>query len=173
MENSIYSNKSDFIDIKEIFSLKYDMLLSFGLRITKDRKIVEDSIQDLFLVLCEKTQLLQKARDIDSYLKISLKHTLVKKLSRERNSEFLDNKLVEISIPSYEDTLIRKQKSEEEAIKLKAGLAKLTNSQKTILTLRFYRGMSYEEIAEKMDCSKRTVYNQVHEAMKRMRKQGS
>jgi len=154
--------------VKRLFSQEYKSLLTYGLQVTHNQNLVEDSIQDLFLKFCENESLILGIRNQKSYLRVSLKRDIIHKLEK------LDIKngptLVDIAVPSYEQKLIQNQTNLQDTIKIKAGLESLSPSQKSVITLRFYKGMSYQEIAEKMGTSKRTVYNQVHDAVKRMRK---
>ena len=154
-------------EVKRLFSQEYKSLLSFGLQITFNQNIVEDSIQDLFLKFCENQNLIIGIRNQASYLRVSLKREIIHKLERIN----VDNgpKMVDIAVPSYEQKLIQSQSNLQDTLKIKAGLASLSPSQKTVITLRFYKGMSYQDIADKMGTSKRTVYNQVHDAVKKMR----
>lgn len=155
--------------IHELFSEYYDELLTFGKKIDADSGLVEDSIQDLFLKFCENHELFLKVEDPKAYLKVSLKRQIIHKRSKQRGQKKDNSKLVEISVPSYEEILIKKQTSLQDALAMKKALNSLTSSQKNILTMRFYRSMSYEEISTKLDISKRTVYNQMHDAMKKLR----
>lgn len=155
--------------IRELFSDCYEELIEFGKRIDPDSGLVEDSIQDLFLKFCENNQLFLKVKDPKAYLKVSLKRHIIHKRKQYRGEKKAISKLVEISVPSYEEILIKKQTSLQDAIAMKKALATLTSSQKNIMTMRFYRSMSYEEIATKLDISKRTIYNQIHDAMKKLR----
>ena len=132
--------------------------------------MVEDSIQDIFVLMCEQPHLIAGAKNLDSYLRVSLKREILKKLENSRKRS-VTGEVFDISIPSYEDALVKKQDSIQLSIKLRHVLELLTPSQRTVLTLRFYRGLSYEEIADKMGITKRTVYNQVHDAMKKLKKE--
>lgn len=154
-------------ELNSLFSNYYQGLITSGLSITNNRSLVEDAIQDLFLKLCENEHLLVGIKDPDSYLKVSVNREIIDKLKKLRNTS--GPTTIEISVPSYEQLLINNQDSIQNSILIKEGMASLSPSQKTVLTLRFYKGLSYDEIAQKMGTTKRTVYNQVHDAIKKMR----
>ena len=157
-------------EIVQVFEKYYDSMLIFGGRISTNRELVEDCIQDLFLKFCENQDLILHADNQEAYLKASLRRALLKKMKAERSDDTGISNLLEIAVPSYEDILIRKQKTLQDSLDVKAALSLLTQSQKTILTLRFYRSMSYDDIANKLGISKRTVYNQIHDSMKKLKK---
>jgi len=162
------NNSNSYSEVKRLFSREYKLLLTYGLQISSNQNLVEDSIQDLFLKFCENESLILGIRNQKSYLRVSLKRNIIQKLEKSNNGN--GPTLVDIAVPSYEQNLIQNQTNLQDTIKIKAGLASLSPSQKTVITLRFYKGMSYQDIADKLGTSKRTVYNQVHDAVKRMRK---
>ena len=92
------------------------------------------------------------------------------KLATERRNAGLEvSEVADISIPSYEEHLISSQDDLQKKAKLRQTFSTLTLSQKNILTMRFYKGMSYEDIASQLGITKRTVYNQIHTVIKKIR----
>jgi RNA polymerase sigma factor (sigma-70 family) len=155
--------------IYDIFVLHYNELIIYGLGIKSDKQLVEDCIQDLFLKFCENENLILEANEQIAYLKSSLRRQIIKTKGISESNEISGAKMLDISVPSYEDQLIENQSNIQDALTLKNLMESLTQSQKTILTLRFYKSMSYDEIAEKLDISKRTVYNHVQDAFKKLK----
>jgi RNA polymerase sigma factor (sigma-70 family) len=45
----------------------------------------------------------------------------------------------------------------------------LPNRQKELIALRFYEGLNYEEIVQRTGLSHRTVYNKIHEGIKKLK----
>jgi len=45
----------------------------------------------------------------------------------------------------------------------------LPNRQKELIVLKFYEGLSYDEIVQKTGLSHRTVYNKIHEGLKKLK----
>lgn len=164
-KNSGQSN----LAIVEIFEQHYNAILFFGLKITRNKELIEDCIQDLFLKFCENQKLIHNAENIEAYMKASLRRLILKKIDHNAKSIPSTLKFLEIAIPSYEEVLISKQQSLQQSLQMKEALEHLSTSQKTILTMRFYRSMSYDDIASKLGITKRTVYNQIHDSIKKMR----
>lgn len=137
--------------------------------INSDRNLVEDSIQDLFTKYCGDASLILTAQNQKAYLKSSLRNLVIKK-SRDRKL-ILDNdlKIREIAVPSYEELLVNRQIDLQRGSNMRQALTTLSKIQKTIITMRFYRSMSYEKIAEKLDISVRTVNNQIYSSIKKIR----
>lgn len=162
-----HHNNLENKELNSLFSAYYPELIKLGLKITSNRSLIEDAIQDLFLKFCENEKLIEGVKDPDSYLKVSLRREILVKLEKLRKTS--GPTTIEISVPSYEQLLINNQDSVQNSLMIQKCMACLSPSQKTVLTLRFYKGLSYEEIASKMGTTKRTVYNQVHDSIKRMR----
>jgi RNA polymerase sigma factor (sigma-70 family) len=160
---------SEHPEIYDIFVMYYNELLTYGLRVKNDKQLVEDCIQDLFLKFCENKSLILDANEQIAYLKSSLRRHIIKSIGIVDSNEFLEAKMLDISVPSYEDQLIENQSNIQDALVLKNLMESLTQSQKTILTLRFYKSLSYDEIAEKLGITKRTVYNHVQDAFKKLK----
>jgi RNA polymerase sigma-70 factor (ECF subfamily) len=69
----------------------------------------------------------------------------------------------------YETFIIATQKDEMIKEALQQAIASLPRRQRQLLQLRYYEQMGYEEIADKTSLSVRTVYNKLHEALKKLR----
>lgn len=154
--------------IQKLFDDHRPALMQYGLSLASKAK-VEDAIQDLFLKLCQSPHLISRIKEPIFYLKTSLRRSLLKTIVEERRRAGDPSKLREIGVISFERKLIQKQTTEERAQELRNALTQLSAGQRTILAMRFYRSMSYDEIASKLDIAKRTVYNQVHIAMSKLR----
>ncbi|NNF35324.1 MAG: sigma-70 family RNA polymerase sigma factor [Saprospiraceae bacterium] len=160
-------NKND--EIVSLFNDEYDRLLGIGSGLCHDRQLIEDCIQDLFLKFCQNRELILNANNPQSYLTVSLRREVLRKLKAKTEEEYDSSKLIDLSVPSYEDLLIKSQTTIQSSIQIKKAFKVLSKSEKTILTMRFYRSMSYDEIANRLGVSKRTVYNQIHTSIKKIR----
>ncbi len=155
--------------LEQIYDTTFGYLFAQGFMFCGDKNLTKDSIQELFLELCEKPHVIQKMEKPQAYLLTSLKRKILKTKNKEKSNtlKVISDQPKEIS---YEDLLIKSQEDEAVQLNIQKALASLSKTQRKVLKLRFYEGLSYEEIANTMNSSKRTVYNQVHEAIKRIRK---
>lgn len=76
----------------------------------------------------------------------------------------------ELKALPYEAEHILAEHAEQMAVLLGRLLESLTARQREVLYLRFYEGLSYEEIAEVSEVKVGRVYNIVYEALSQMRK---
>ena len=128
--------------------------------------MVSDAIHDVFLELLEKKKVLDNIENFNAYISISLRRKLSKELKRQFKD--LDEKSLNPQ-KSYESFIIQSEQNQSIKEKLEKAINALTPSQRKILTLRFYHGMSYDEIASFQGSTLRTVYNQFHSAIKLLR----
>ncbi len=155
-----------------LYKKYYHSLLFIGLKEMKDAQLVKDTIQQLFLYLWEKRELIQEARTIKSYLVASFLRKLIadwKKSKRTGELQVVWNGHLEDPQPNPEDKLIRKDQHTHLFKLLTDRINELPNRQKELIVLRFYEGLSYEEIVCRTGLSHRTVYNKIHEGIKKLK----
>ncbi|MEN7547685.1 sigma-70 family RNA polymerase sigma factor [Rapidithrix thailandica] len=160
---------------KEAYAHMYQQqirpLLAYGLRICPLQDIVEDCIHDLFVDLWRRKAHLGTSDNIKFYLFKSLKrrlHTAMKHpgFSLEYFHKHPDNK-----VSAFEEELIQKEIVSGFAKNLQAAFQQLTPKQKEVIHLKFYDGLSYEEIAELLNINYQSVRNTIYRAMTELRKQ--
>lgn len=165
----------DLEAFKEIYVLFYNRLLNYGLVLIADKKAVEDEIQNLFIWLLEHPEKIEKVDNFEVYLFRSLKNNLLTQRTRKVRSTALAQKFSaatdqNIRTHSAEQQLIDQEQLTQTSNWIKAALADLPAHQREIIHLRFYEGLSYEEIAKMLSTSNQVVRNYVARAMKRIRK---
>lgn len=149
-----------------IFEHYHARLYRFGMRFSYDQTLVKDAIQEVFFDLWKQRKRLLPIRNYEAYLTQILKYKLSKANKKKREAQAV-NRLNEDAFGlSYESLLIAQQENEEQQKKLEQAFLKLSPRQREIIRLRFFEGLSYDEIAQRSDVRKRTVYNQIHEALK-------
>lgn len=161
-------------DTRAMMSLykdSYQDLYAFGFRICANKEQIKDAIHEMFCEIWQKRYSLNTVNNINAYLKTYLKRKLLKEIYQSHNNTPINdasNNLIKEH--SYETLLIASQESEEKKKKIWLSLDHLTKSQREIIKLKFYEGLSYEQIASALELQPRTVYNHVYEALQTLRK---
>lgn len=166
-----YSNEKAFY---LLFMACYDHLFRYGLHVNADREQVKACINEVFTELWEKRAYLPDVEKPDGYIFIIFKRKMYRFVQRKRVVFSLpDEEMTAISneAPSYEELLIASQAEAEQKIRVQQALAALTNRQKELIGLRYYDGLSFEEISDRLQISLRTVYNTLHTAITILRKE--
>ncbi|NDV17490.1 sigma-70 family RNA polymerase sigma factor [Muricauda sp. TY007] len=154
-----------------IYKNNVDRLYAYGLKLVRDKELVMDAIQDLFVELWDTKERLGKVRSIKSYLYKSLRRKLIAKAVKLRavTAEFIDGDFYPEGEPSPERSLIEKQHFDLQRKKIKKALSSLNKNQQEIVHLKYNGGLSYQEIAETLDLDKKAVYNLMARAIHQLR----
>lgn len=163
--------KGNQLAFASIYNLYVDRLFIYGSKLTPDRELVKDCIQEVFFDLYNKRHSLSDTDNIRYYLLKSLKNTLLRKIQRERRIIELNKKTTsDFNIEySFEKKIIENEIEEEKKLLVKTILADLNDKQKEILFLRFMQGLSYSEISEIVDIASDSVKKQVYRTVKKIR----
>ena len=157
-------------DLFALYEAFYNPLYNYGFLFVKSREVVEDVINQMFLDLWNRKERLPAVENVRAYLFTYLKREILKEKRRELKQSALEDchttELFEESIQRY---IIQLQIKEESKARLLKAIDKLSDTQKQIIQLKFYENLSYEKIAEKLNLSKRTAYNNVNLALTRLK----
>lgn len=160
--------KGDRPAFEKIYYQHVNLLYDYGVRMTRDAPLVEDCIQDLFSDLWEKRMQMNAVDSVKSYLLVSVRRRIIRKLSSTRQNTLpIRLELIACSqdfTPSMLDTI-----SEEQQAQLAYAFSKLSDKQKEVIYLRFYNQLSYEEIAEVMSVQVKAIYKLMARAMQVLR----
>lgn len=150
----------------------FGILLHTCFRYSKDTKMIEDCIHDLFLEIWNNKVNLATPVSVKAYLLCSTQRKILRQLKRNRNysiahTQFSPQQDIANSI---EDKLISDQNNLESKRKIMRAINALTKRQKEAVSLRYYDNLSYTEIAAIMAISVDAVYNLVSKALDNIEK---
>lgn len=161
---------------KSLYDNYADLLYSYGMLIVSDEERVADAIQDLYAYIFEKRTNLSQPNSIKAYLMVSLKRLLLNQSkSKSFYTSFLSlSTLCRKSYDFYLDVDYQTEQEqadfEEQQIKsLQEGLNSLKSKQREMLYLKYYKGLSTEEIAEVMEVSHSVVYATIKRGIAKLR----
>ncbi|HEY4107988.1 sigma-70 family RNA polymerase sigma factor [Puia sp.] len=154
----------------ELMRTHYPDLFNYGTRFTKDTELVKDCIQDLFLALWVNRLTISETSFVKYYLLKALRHSLTKAINRSRHRADPHFEYGFNSTPPVENSLIREEYLIDLARKMRKVLAGLSRRQQEVIYLRFYMDADTDEIAEIMSLSRQSVYNLLHDSLRRLRK---
>lgn len=152
-----------------IFRKYYSPLFLYGSKIMQDQTALEDCIQELFLELW-KSRSQVEVKSVKAYLFKSLKYKIYRQLSQRRiHSEvFLKEDMVfELSHDSF---MVHREEESERAKLLIKAFDKLSNRQKEVIYLKYYLGLSYDEVSEIMEINYQVARNLLYLAIRSMKK---
>lgn len=166
-----YSNEKAFY---RLYMDSFDHLFRFGLSVTPDRDKVMACINEIFAEIWEKRNSLPEVEKVDGYLFIMYKRKLNRLVQQRQPVYSVPNEGLLVfsqEDASYEELLIASQAEAEQKIKVQRALAALTARQKELIRLKYFDGLSFEEISDRLQISLRTIYNTIHTAITILRKE--
>ncbi len=155
----------------QIYDQHIQELLSYGYRITNDRQLIRDSIQDLFLQLWTQRETISPTDSTKFYLYRSLRNRVIRNAGKSTQLA-TDLQLAPEDILAelpVENTWIAQEKQQEQADKLRAAIDRLPKRQQEVIQLRYYHDFNAEEIAKLLEINNQSVRNLLHQAIGRLR----
>lgn len=155
-----------------LFRRYYFFLVKAGLNYVPDAELAKDAANDVFFNLWRNRSSLSDVENIKAYLSTSLRNQIFHYQRRDGKTQEHLKQWQEVqahSQLSYEEILVALQVKEDQKEKLRRALEQLTPRQKEYLQLKYYEGLSYEQIAEKTGQALKTIYNTTYKAIQVLR----
>jgi RNA polymerase sigma factor (sigma-70 family) len=145
-------------------------LLNYGKKISSDRTLVEDSIQDLFVELWSNRLRLTEPDSIKSYLYKALRYKILRNIKSNDFTNSLDIGLFEnLAFPSHESKLIRFEVESLQMENLRALIRQLPSRQQEAINLRYYHDFSNDEVAKIMGVNYQSACNFIFSALRKLK----
>jgi RNA polymerase sigma factor (sigma-70 family) len=137
---------------------------------SRDKELVEDTIQDIFVELWNKKERLPEIKSFKAYLLRCVRYKLLRRLRKgiltSRRIEILEEFNIELPV---EHMMIINEAAKETIGRLRQNVNLLPYKQREVIFHIFYHDLGFDEVASVMDLSKKTVYNLLHCALKSLR----
>jgi RNA polymerase sigma factor (sigma-70 family) len=164
--------KGDADALGYLYDSYVDKLFQAALRVTDNRELAKDALQEVFIELWNYREGLGTINYSQGYLVKVLRNILVKKLKNEQQTgHFPAEELLASPDGNIEDILISSDTDREKRKRLSRALSNLTGRQILILKLHFYEGLSYEQIADRLSMNYQSVNNLAFRTILRLRSQ--
>lgn len=150
----------------------YQGLYNYGSRFTKNTELIKDCLQELFLILWKNRKTINNTASVKNYLLKSMRRKLYKEISNNKLSITYNESNFDagfnIVLP-VESNLILQEQLTELSYRVRNVVEKLSKRQQEIIYLRFYMDADIEQIAGIMSLNRQSVYNLLHDALKRFK----
>lgn len=176
-ESDIWNNfKSGDRDAFNLIYYRYaEILLNHAYKVTSDKPLAEDCLQELFVDLWSTRRNLTTPKSVKHYLLQSFRRRIVRKLKyRDKKLSFVGNvaKIKEDKnfAFSIETKLIVSEDKENLEQELRKRIDGLSDLQREVIYHRFFNELSIDEIAILMNLPKKSVYNALANGISALRK---
>ena len=156
---------------KGIYQRFYMPLHSYGMRMTANKGLVDDAIQDLFVKLILNHSNLNPIEHVQSYLLLSLRNKILDTLKSNRFVELKEEHYNMFLISDHQiNTLYLKddQSCNNERLLVKA-LNSLSKKQREILYLHYIKELNHKEIAAIMKINEQSSKNLLFRTLVKLR----
>jgi RNA polymerase sigma factor (sigma-70 family) len=152
-----------------LYDSYFSLLNNYGYRFTNEKELIEDAVHDLFVRLWTSRERLSIPASVKNYLFKSLRNILLRKMKSEEKYTDIDGQEYPLSFSiSYNNETLKRIEDAELQAKVKTFIQTLPSRQQEIIYLRFYEGLSYEEIADVMSISINSSYKLLYKALERL-----
>jgi RNA polymerase sigma factor (sigma-70 family) len=161
-------NTEAFTDIYEWF---YPKLYAYGRKFIMDNEQIRDIIQDLFIKLYTKPNLVVNADTFSTYLFTSFRNACINQA--QHSLLHVNIKTVsdfELPFEVAEDIIETQEEEQQIYRQVEIILNNLTPRQREVIYLRFIQELNYEEISRIMNLSGQAARNLIHRAIESVRK---
>jgi RNA polymerase sigma factor (sigma-70 family) len=152
-----------------LYHAYFRLLNNYGYKFTRDVKLIEDVIHDLFVNLWTNRENLGNPFSVRNYLYKAVRNMLFRKIRNQ--SRFSDLTETDDHVPfevSFDHQLILNEEQKRIQDTLKSVLNQLPPRQREIVYLRFYDSLSYEEIADIMGINVSSTYKLLYKALENL-----
>lgn len=163
---------------RELYDRHADMLYGYGMRMVQDSELVEDAIQNVFVNIFERRMFITRPDSIGAYLYTSLRNSILCEMRKARLSLVpledgheggrADDYNFQLEIDPCSILELDEEERSKQAL-LQEILDSLDGKQREIIYLRFYKGLSAEEVAAIFDTNKQQIHVTVSRIIKRLR----
>jgi len=162
--------KGDINAFSGLYDMHVNLLFNYGIRLTTDKELLKDCIQEVFVKIYNKRNELEAVQNIKSYLIISLKNKLCDE-SRKRIhlSDIAVDEIDIISGDNVENCYIAIEKEKTDSAFIAKLMSKLSMRQRKAIELYYFEERKYEDICEIMEMNYQSVRNLIHRGMVKLR----
>ncbi len=157
----------------EIYNQFFDVLYEYSFRLTSDKSLCKDCIQDLFYKLRKNRSSLPTVQSLKAFLIKSIRNQLLNEIKKNKRSASLNEDSINqpfLVTPSHETVIIARQFSQSQLRRISWAIAKLTAHQREAIHFFFYEELGYAEIADIMGmASTRAARNLIYRSLKAIR----
>lgn len=157
-------------DFESLFKSHYGELCAFANKYLEDLEASEEVVQDLFVKFWENREKNEVPNSLRSYFFTAVKNACLNQLKhlkiKEQYKQHNERELNAANVSADEEF-----EASELDHKIKSAIEALPEGRRKIFILSRYEGLKYQEIADQLKISVKTVENQMGEALKFLRHQ--
>ncbi|MDR2949830.1 MAG: sigma-70 family RNA polymerase sigma factor [Prevotella sp.] len=158
----------------EIYRTSYKMLYSYGISFKITEEQVRDIIQDLFVKLYTRPDMVKDPTTLRPFLFTAMRNSCINSIKvNQKHTKIEKVEDFDMAFSVNENIIEDKEEQLRVSTLVQRILAGLTVRQREIIYLRFLHQMDYEEISKIMNMTEQAARNLTYRAMDKIRKENS
>lgn len=157
--------KNDQTAFDELFRKYYTPLCRFARLILKDDALSEEAVQETFIKFWEGRKSIRIERAFASFIYSSVRNNALNSLERMKTRMKYETVFAAENLSGNDES----SEDEHTMVLVNEAIALLPDKCREIFKLSRFEGLSYEEIAEYLKVSRKTVENQMTIAFQKLR----
>ena len=154
---------------EQFFILTFPKVKAFAWKILHSEEDAEDIAQDIFVKLWDNPEIWENKETWDSYIYTMARNQIYNFLKHQSVELNYQEKLSQENSPSYEFDMYDKLYAKELQLLIKLTLDNMPEQRRKVFSMSRQRGMSNQEIADKLNLSINTIKFQYSQSLKQIR----
>lgn len=152
-----------------LFQRYYDSLVRFAIPILKDEDMARDTVQEVFVRIWNRRLELQINTQLKAYLYMAVKNQSLNLLKKDERIRWMENAAEMESLGASAETTMNQVVENDLQRRLQKAMDVIPPKCRQVFQLSRFEGKSYQEIAEILGISVKTVENQMGKALQILR----
>jgi len=160
----------DKAQFEKLFNLHYSNLCAYANNFLKELEASEEVVQEVLFKLWVNRANIEITTSFQSYLYRAVRNSclnVIKHVNIREEYKTHNERIIEMEQNSYDDTVVISELQE----KIRNAIDQLPVERKKVFIMSRYDGLKYQEIADKLGISIKTVENQMGSALKFLREE--
>ena len=157
---------------KKLFDRNYNKVFFYAKKYTDVAEISEEAVSEVFLKLWKRRKHIQVTNSFQSYLFTSVRNKCLDILRKEAKSKFESDSLLESAPSTHSDTMEIVQSNELQK-RIEQAIDDLPKDRRKIFLMSRNKGLKYQEIANILGISIKTVETQMGRSLRYLREKFS
>mgnify|MGYP000151141047 FL=1 len=155
---------------EQFFILTFPKVKAFACKILQSEEDAEDIAQDIFVKLWDNPEIWENKDTWDSYIYAMTRNQIYNFLKHQSVELNYQEKFVQENASSYDFDIYDNLYAKELQLLIKLTLDNMPEQRRKVFSMSRQKGMSNQEIAEKLNLSVRTVERHIYLALQELKK---
>lgn len=159
-------------DDREAYAIVYRYYFSrfynYGKKFVSDNILIEDAAQEALLIIWEKRASIPKLKFAVNYFYTTFRNILITKIKLQGPNQLSIDSFEEPGL-NAEQLILQKETGEQIKLKLEHAIHNLTPRQREAIFLRFYEGLTFEEVASVLNITTKATYKIIYRALSNLK----